>query len=372
MLPASSAQMASISLRALLALISALSASCVKLLDEEEPEVRFPTAPDAGGPLALAELLESPCIYQGNGAVDDAMSLSFSQGPRWIFLHAAPTEGAPGTSSAKRHSVEGATSPCAKLEPVRDERGGLSPVLALDADEQAFNEDNLGVERVTLWPISGLVVEDRGLLFYRKMLLLEDGFPIVLGVGVAEISFGGAAERLAPAIYPAEPTLLWVSPQTSWGTGSLLGADGLIYVYGCDASTDSCDVARVGIDRVNDPTAYEYYAGPTTGWSRHIELATAVVAGTEFLSVAANPRVTGYLAVARGADGEPWSATSPTPWGPFGDTRPLLLDPIGPAVGAIRQHTSYQSDDGSQLLIGYFESVGQSNDLTLARLRIEP
>ena len=300
-----------------------LVAGCVVTLDEEQTDLVGVPPSEGFAPPAdtLASVVES-CDYEvltqkHDLEVGRAFSLAFPQGVQWIFTHEPIDEIASSTATAAN-----VADICrGELAHLLDESGRPAPLLALNDEEAAFNAES--PERgVALFPLSGFVDGERGYVFYVKLSWEVEQPTRPIGVGVAELEFGGVAQRLEPGVYLEEPTLLWLLPQAFMGTGVLLHDDGLAYVYGCQATTNwrACVAARVPPGEVADPTSYRYYDG--AGWSERIEYATPMNIGASQLAPLFVPALGRLMTFTGGGSSV---ALAPEPWGPFDNATAALF-----------------------------------------------
>jgi len=241
-----------------------------------------------------------------------------------------------------------------------DDAGDWAQLIPLSDEERVADEARGDGARTVLWPLSGFVHDGTGMVYYRKILLYDYFDFAVLGVGVARIALGGLAERLTPARWVDEPTLLWLSPQADWGTGAFVAEDGLTYVYGCyqRAAWDwPCRVARVAPENAGDPSAYEYRTAD--GWSPQVQNATEIVQGETYLSVAFNRHLGRYLAVYSGPLGnDVYAMAGDDPWGPFDDPVQWFTGtaPSSFWIGDVHQHPYYATENDAKVLVGYHTS----------------
>jgi hypothetical protein len=235
---------------------------------------------------------------------------------------------------------------CSALEPVLDPSGDPQPVIPLNSEEVAFNASDRDGRIVALYPTAAVWAEGHGYVYYRKVLLDPSEPPAGIGVGVAEISFGGVATRFEPQRYPGEPTLLWIYPQDFFGTAALLEEDsGAMYVFGCHDF--SCFAAAVYPEYIANPAGYQYDA--SEGWSDRLEQAEVALRASQ-LAPAPVPR--DWVASTQAPDFDEWYVTleAPTPqvqgWRAF---RPHstyyrldapLFEAPSVGVGPIRIHRS--------------------------------
>jgi hypothetical protein len=348
--------------RALALAALVLAPGCRVALDEEH-------LGEPGG-LAGAEA-RTLCVLQPptNITRSGAFSLDFPDGAYWIFGETIVDLGGGSFAFLSNSGAVGSApfDPCAEgLTDVVDETGAPAQLIRLTDEERAADEVRADGTRTVLWPLSGFVHDGTGMIYYRKIRLRDYFDFAVLGVGVARIELGGLAERLAPARWVDEPTLLWLSPQADWGTGAFVAEDGMAYVYGCyqRAAWDwPCRVARVAPDNAGDPTAYEYRTDDD--WTSDVQFATEVAAGETYLSVAYNRHLGRTLAVYAGPLGnDVYAMVADDPWGPFDDPVKWFtgIAPTAFWIGDVHQHPYYAADDDAKLLVGYYTSPASPAD----------
>ncbi len=339
-----------------------LASGCRVALDEEH-------LGESGG-LAGARAT-TRCVVRPPADVtrSGAFSLAFPDGAYWIFGETIVDLGGGAFAFLSSTGAVGnpGVDPCVENpRPVVDETGALAQLIALTDEERAADEARADGSRTVLWPLSGFVHDGTGMIYYRKVLLHDYFDYAVLGVGVARIELGGVAERLAPGRWADEPTLLWLSPQADWGTGALVGTDGLAYVYGCyqRAAWDwPCRVARVAPESAGDPDAYEYRAGDR--WSPQVQFASEIAQGETYLSVAFNRHLGRYLAVYAGPLGnDVFAMAADDPWGPF-DPPVKWFTGIAPSsfwISDVHQHAFYAAENDAKLMVGYYTSPSSPAD----------
>lgn len=314
---------------------------------------------------ALSGHVEPSCIFHPPAFVaaqSGAFSLAFESGAYWIFgetFLADEREEVAALRNSTGATANQVSADCSgDLSFVAGEDGLPLQIVPLTEDEEAFNADPANEERVAIWPLSGFVREGVGHLYYRKVRLRSYFDLTPVGTGVARLEWGSTAERDRPDIHADEPTLIWVSPQTDWGSGAVIGEDGWAYVYGCSKRApleSACKVARGSAPDASNPSAYSYFDG--TNWSDSVENAADVVQGPTHVSLAWNGYLGRYLAIyapVLGNDivGRP----ADTPFGPFGDEVVLLHgDPSKDfGIGDVHQHPFFQKAGGRSVLISYF------------------
>ena len=282
-------------------------------------------------------------------------SIAFAEGNYFIF---GETVIGADPMFAFLHNAGAVGDPCAP-DYVRGLDGQLATLIELSEEEVAADVARTDGRSTALWPLSGFGGSGDGFVFYQQVLHRGYFDVATVGTGVARLRYGRTAERLRPEKYASAPTLTWLSPQADWGTGALVAADGLAYVYGCyqRAQLDfACRVARVAPEQVGDPDAYRYFAGDADRWTERVEQAAVVVSGARSLTGVFSPHLGAYVFVYSGfLENKVYAVTAPEPWGPFGEPR-LLFEGIAPEDGLISGVNlvpGFTSADGSRLLVSY-------------------
>lgn len=346
------------------ALVLVLGIGCVEHLDEEPldfPTV-LPSQPPAAEPLGTAV---GTCSYRWPAErwMVDGFSLAFEHGAYWLFSYAPSWGGGAAAATNAAATLADPATDCA-FEFVSNANGLVQAVIPFTPAEEQFNASH-DDEKLALWPAAGVVHQGLGYVFYRKVLVSEDDVTLI-GVGVAQLPWRQQAVRLEPGRFADEPTLMWKHPAAYWGSGALLHADGLAYVYGCFAYPQTgltCSVARAAPAALATLAAYEYFDG--TEWIASPEQVAAVV-DSDHVSLAFNPALAAYLQVSS-KPGSLVATLAPTPWGPFEpNEHPLLALDGSQYWRGVRQHPAYQSDDGRRLTLSHIEVSSWGDDLTTA------
>lgn len=326
-------------------LVAAVLAGCRVELDQERL---------GGGDFESARTL---CVVEPPMGVsrDVAFSLAFDAGSYWIFDE---TQVGSTTLAGSGATVAPGGDPCSDLVDVTDGDGELMELLELTAEEAATDlEDGA---RFALIPRSGFAVGAEGWLYYEKSLVR--GFFDVesIGVGVARIELGRAAQRMVVGEHAHEPTLLWLAPQHGWARNAVVAPDGLAYVYGCEkraAWDEVCRVARVEPSRAAEVDAYQYWTGDD--WAERSQDAGTVVEDTQSFSVAFNPHLRRYVGIHAGLlENRVLGRSATAPWGPFGFAEEIY-EGTAPSAFWIRgvvQHPGHQEAGGRRILTSYATS----------------
>jgi len=335
------------------------------------------TPDDAHEALPLGAV-EQVCVHENRPptvARRGGFTLDFSRGSYWIFGETVIEDDAGKLvflDSSQRFSARAAPLCAAGPGP----GAAAAPVIPLTPEEQAFNRRHPEGPSIKIWPVSGFVADDVGIVYYRKVLFRGYFDFTVIGTGAARLEPGQRATRLVAERHAEEPTLLWLDPQDDWGDGAFLAPDGFAYVYGCvkyGVFERGCRVARVPPARAGDPDAYEYRR--LDDWSAHPQDAEFVLWGPPAPSVRWNAWLGGYLVVyAEVLSNEIVTRTAPTPWGPFDDPRPLLTGepPARFAISEVEQHAADAGDGGRTLLLSYFTDPERGTaGMRMVRVRLD-
>lgn len=337
-------------LRTPFTLILLLGSGCTVSLDEEHLEdlseppadvrelcVQTPPAGVSQGTALSLALPEASAFFFGETIVDADSALAFLPNTQALVMD--PQE------------------PCA-FDYVRSASGDLEVPIALTEDEVAFDESRTDGRRTALWPTGGFAVGDTGYVFYQKVTLSDYLDVTKVGTGVARVRVGEAAERLSVHRYTEEPLLTWVAPNSDWGTGALVGTDGMAYVYGCyeRAAFDvGCRVARVEPEHVAEPDAYRYY-DVDGDWSDRVERAAWLFSGASNLSGFYSAALRRYVLVySEYLGNRVYAVTAPEPFGPFSAAVELTtgLAPREFWIGRVDVHPGLGSADGRRFVFGY-------------------
>jgi hypothetical protein len=135
-----------------------------------------------------------------------------------------------------------------------------------------FLPDERPIERYRIWPLGGIHVNGQCYLFYSLIEVFGNGAWDFRGVGSglarSKVALG-RYERLQPHgdwRFPVEPT-------------QVIEADGWLYLFGIKEfqGNQGAALARVRPEKIEDPEAYEFYAGTGPEFSRKKEAATVLV-----------------------------------------------------------------------------------------------
>ncbi len=247
------------------------------------------------------------------------------------------------------------------------------PVTGL-ARQVIPNDPGEGTE-TRLWPLGGVFDPKRrtAFLYYGKVVTTGTGpFDFrVVGHGLAAADMSrplDARFRRLPS-GPDRP-LWWTAPSPLYGSAVASSAerDGVrVYVVGVDESSGRkrARLARVRLDHIQSPEAYEYYAGghEPPRWSARAEDAADVEGLADFsteLSLAYNRYLGGWLAVhSVGIEPRIRLCLARQPWGPYS-----TLAEIGAPHRAFekafcyagKEHPELAEDGGRVLYVTYVDS----------------
>ena len=192
--------------------------------------------------------------------------------------------------------------------------GAFSPAIAFLADNAAsyppafdflvssnggvatmdFLPNERPTDRYRIWPGAGIYLNGQYYLFYSLIEVFGNGQwdfrGVGSGLGRSKVALGHY-ERLQPHgnwRFPVEPT-------------QIIEADGWLYLFGIKESKDkeSVVLARVRTEKIEDPDAYEFYAGAGPKFSPRKEAAALLVGNVPGqVSVAWNPYLKKYVMAA--------------------------------------------------------------------------
>jgi len=342
-----------------------LLSGCIVSLDDEEL---------FGKVVSQCEMPNADLIASG----PTPMPLNFADGPAFLFgetsLATADAQGRTlcDNSFARVADVDAA---CAgDLDYTLDADGVPLQVIALNAEEQALNDTT--DDRIVLWPIGAFVFEQRAVVYYDKTVLRGGDYfdGVRVGTGVCVMEPGSACVRTEFNVFDGEPTLLWMWPTPSFGSGAFIANDELAYLYSCDKHGDfdyRCRTARVDPSRVSDPAAYEYLRF-NDEWSTRVEDAIDGVRDQTSMAVGWSDFTDSYITVAsRLLDENVELRRAPNPWGPW-DAPISLFEAVTPSswfVGGVHVHQGLQTSD-RELVLTYHSNTegGSGNHLTRYRL----
>lgn len=128
-------------------------------------------------------------------------------------------------------------------------------------------------ERYRIWPLGGIFLNGHGYLYYSLIEILGNGAwnfrGAGSGLGRAVTNALGSYERLQPGgdwRFPVEPT-------------QVIQSDGWVYLFSVHDfhGKSGASLARVRSERIEDPSAYEFFAGAGPRFSRRKEDAACLV-----------------------------------------------------------------------------------------------
>ncbi|MGA3141821.1 MAG: DUF4185 domain-containing protein [Verrucomicrobiota bacterium] len=154
-----------------------------------------------------------------------------------------------------------------------------------------FLPDEQPAERYRIWPLGGIHVNGQYYLFYSLIEVFGNGQwdfrGVGSGLGCSKVALG-PYERLRPHgdwRFPVEPT-------------QVIEADGWLYLFGIKEfkGKQGVALARVRPEKIEDPDAYEFYAGASQEFSPRKEAAALLVKSVPGqVSVAWNPYLKKYM-----------------------------------------------------------------------------
>lgn len=193
-------------------------------------------------------------------------------------------------------NYEGGSVSCAIAFLAQDAPAGLPDLDYLRTKNAvispfAFLPDEQPVDRYRIWPLGGIYLNGRSYLYYSLIEVFGPGAWNFRGLGsglARSTNVLGAYERLQPHgnwRFPLDPT-------------QVLEADGWLYLYGIGTfhGNPGVELARVHPEKIEDPGAYEFYAGRGPQFSPHKSAASCLVKNVPGqVSVAWNPYLQKYV-----------------------------------------------------------------------------
>jgi hypothetical protein len=181
----------------------------------------------------------------------------------------------------------------------------------------AFLPDEQPVERYRIWPLGGIYLNGQSYLYYSLIEVFGPGSwdfrGVASGLGRSKVALG-AYERLRPHgdwRFPVEPT-------------QVIEADGWLYLFGVKEFKGKQGVvlARVRPEKIEEPAAYEFYAGAGPEFSSRKEAAALLVRNVPGqVSVAWNPYLQKYVMASSSDFDHPREIrflVADAPYGPWG------------------------------------------------------
>jgi Domain of unknown function (DUF4185) len=248
------------------------------------------------------------------------------------------------------------------FEYLLDHTGGLRTLLPLEAGEHP--------DRDRIWCQHGIEIDGRLILSFIKVITFEEPrwpFPVGFEIVGSGLAVGSRKDWSFTRVKQHGSGVLWGAADPHFGVAFLRenGGGSWIYVYGSVArdSNQFCHIARVRADEIDQPLAYEYYAG--AGWSPLVSDAVPVMDGMPSeVSVSWNEHLQCYLAVhSLLLTGKIVGRTSATPWGPWGEPTTLwhatpqyaVPEPYPPLIYAGKEHPTLSEDGGRVIYLTYIE-----------------
>lgn len=349
-----------------------LLAGCVTHLDDES---------DAIG----VGRVERDCVVPPPATVSNVTAPAAVEWPGeslWIWdeLTVGEGDGARTVGSAAALVRDAAAACDGGVTLLRGAEGAPLSLLALDPEEQQENLSRTDGKRVALRAVGGFASAGAGVIYYDKLLRGPGFFDAeVIGTGVCTQSAPDApCLRTRPGRYADEPTLLWLRPGPSWGSGAFVDADGLAYLYGCQrlaAFEHGCSVARVRPAEAADPEAYRYYEALGDSWQEVPAAASVVAEGSDLLTGGYDEYLGRYALVGlRLLEERVEVRVADQPQGAF--ARPMrLFDAVRPEewfVAGGREHAALRGEAGRRVAISYHVgAAGPASGLHLVTFRFD-
>lgn len=347
--------------------VAALASGCITAIDEAD----FPP-----GQRVTHCVTDVPAtVRDGSGA----LSLEFAQGDMWLFNETTIAVASGPMPLSNAGAVLSGTPECGATWPmITDSSGRPRQIIPFTADEAAFNRDSAGTARIAIWPIGGFVHENVGYVYFQKAVVRAFPDITIIGVGLARIEWNGSARRLEAHRFAEEPTLLWRSPERSWGQGAFIAPDGYVYLYGCGQNgglTVDGAVARVRPEAAADPTAYRYYDVRNDRWIATPANAATILEDAGPASVAWSPFLNRFIAVyAANLSNAIAIRLADNPWGPFRTPR-TLFSGDAPArfwIRDVQLHSGHFEENGRVLFLTYYSAPdGGAAGIRLVRYRLD-
>ena len=223
---------------------------------------------------------------------DGGQSFPVPGGALWAFgdtfkgtrsADGAPQYAGGSVSCAIAFLAQGPRTYPPALDYLRSTNGVISPFQ--------FLPDETPASRYRIWPLGGIYLNGRFYLYYSLIEVFGSGAWNFRGVGsglAQATNVLDAYERLRPNgnwRFPLDPT-------------QVLEADGWLYLYaiGGFSGQQGVELARVRPDNIENPAAYEFYAGPGPKFSPHKSDAACLVSNVPGqVSVAWNPYLQKYV-----------------------------------------------------------------------------
>ncbi|MEM8961159.1 MAG: DUF4185 domain-containing protein [Acidobacteriota bacterium] len=228
---------------------------------------------------------------------------------------------------------------------------------------------------VRLWPTHGIEVDGHVWLYYLGVQQLDPGswgFTTV-GSGLARFDPDrGACER----VRHDDEWCLWPHLGGSLHVGGqVVRRDDHLFVFATlrDGAYVGARLARVPIDRIAVPEAYEYLVDHTPRWSPRIDDAIDLGRCAAEISVVYNAYLDRWLMIyVDGFAKQLCVRAAPEIWGPYGDeTRidGLSCRPEVDFVALAFVHPQYSQNDGQTIFISYCQPMFTQNTFLALTLR---
>lgn len=220
------------------------------------------------------------------------------------------------------------------------------------------------------WPEHGVLIGESVYLFYVGIRQVQPqdtwGFEIA-GSGLAVLDTKtGCCDR----VRIDGDWRLWraTDDRVHWGVQTLLQVEH-VYVFGTrrDGPFRTAVLARVPVDRIADPTSYEYLSSDAPSWSNSPADTIDLVSCASEFSVSYNPYLGRYLMIyADGYEKVLYLRTSEEIWGPYSEPQRLGKLPHREDAEIISQafeHPKFSKNGGQTVVISYSQPHFTQNSL---------
>lgn len=253
---------------------------------------------------------------------------------------------------------------------VTDASGAPQALLTLSEAEVAETEQREDGRKLVLAPRGGLSHDGVGYLYYEHVLLGLDVFDAeVLGTGLCVVS---TADEPCRRIEHDGSTILW--PPSAWpkNQGGVVYEDRAL-LLGCRQIAvfeNTCAIAGVPLDQIEDPTAYRYYSA-FSDWPEEPTAASGVLhLGGATTLTAVNNRYAAtnfdvFEPVFRLRFGK-------EPTGDYGSPVELFrgIQPTGPFTRGGREHHALAENNHSLVFSYFVDQPGDDYGLRLVQFEL--
>lgn len=266
--------------------------------------------------------------------------------------------------------------------PVLDAEAEPLELLALDADEVAYNAANRGgtcgedSECAVLGLKPGPVVHDpargRLLLFYTKFkFAVTSGaaHPIGSSLAVWRDDLAGLPARPRVAEGADEPTLLFAAPELRVVAAALV-EDGQLYAFLCESEDDRCILARAPLEEALGRDGWHFYADDDV-WAASPAAAQPLFDGAPTMSVHYNAYAEVYIAAyARPGAARVVVRTAPRlagPWSGSGEIHQVWQPIEATTIRGARFHPELAQGGGAVDYLTYYHAEAGTRQLVEIR-----